>query len=150
MPLFVPGPRGGHRRLQGPQSVGRIGLGRLGRAEGRHDAIAQELIDAAPLLDDDRDHVALIGRQEAHRLVRVGLGGIGGEAAHVEIEDRGLAGLSDAGVDRAVGALDLRRHLGREKPGELLRGRLLGNRADQQALGTRQGDRDDDRHQEDR
>ena len=121
------------RLLDRAQGIGGVGLGRHGRAEGRHDAVAEELVDRAAVLLDHRHDLGLVVGQQADHHLRRGVGGQAGEAAHVQIEDRGLAHLAAAGVDLLVRGLDLLGDLGREEARQLLGRGLLGDRAHQEA-----------------
>ena len=66
----------------------------LGRAEDGEHRVPDELVDMAAVASDDRDDALEELVEARHHLGRVGLGGGGGEIAHVDEDQRDLDLLS--------------------------------------------------------
>ena len=89
-------------------SAAAVGRGR-DRAERGKDAVAQELVDAAAVADDQGADPALVVLQELHDLVGLQLGRQPREAAQIDGQDGDVAQLAFARLDRHGGAADARR-----------------------------------------
>src|SRR5579883_767201 len=120
------------------------------RAEAREDAVAEELVDGAIMVADQRDEARLVLVEELHELVGGDLRGEAREAPDVHVHDRGVADDALTWPHLLLGARDAARHLRCEEAGKLPRSRPFRHGPHEEAPRAGERDGDDDGHRQDR
>ena len=83
----------------------------IDRAEGRHNAIAEELVDDSAVLADHRQNASVELRQHLHHGLRRQRCRQAGEAANIQHENSGVAFGSFASLDLAIRPRNHFRHV---------------------------------------